>query len=55
MHLFLGMFLIAFTTLAVEISYRLPRHQVLCDLLFLLPASSIERLEHCLSYLTESP
>ncbi|MBY5923411.1 response regulator [Ferrimonas balearica] len=40
-------------TLAVEISYRLTDHQILCDLLLFFPHDSLKRLEHNLTYLLE--
>ncbi|MBY6188275.1 response regulator [Marinobacter hydrocarbonoclasticus] len=42
-------------TLAVEISYRLTDHQILCDLLLLFPQNSLTRLENNLQYLLELP
>ncbi|GAA4899853.1 response regulator [Ferrimonas pelagia] len=41
------------STLAVEISYRLTEQDILCDLLLLLPQSSLPRLEQSLSFLME--
>ncbi|MBY5993714.1 response regulator [Ferrimonas balearica] len=40
-------------TLAVEISYRLTNHRILCDLLLFFPQNSLTRLEHNLQYLLE--
>ncbi|WP_298441464.1 response regulator [uncultured Ferrimonas sp.] len=38
-------------TLAVEISYRLAEHQIVCDLLLLFPYASLPRLERNIKYL----
>ncbi|QIZ77763.1 response regulator [Ferrimonas lipolytica] len=40
-------------TLAVEISYRLAEHQIVCDLLILFPYASLPRLERNIKYLVE--